>query len=240
MSVSANSDVCTSDDTLTGVVSKRIVAGMSQMWEAPLNLASEVSRSLSFGGLGTRIDRVLKRRHIDLSSADLVEIVAEASLPAEPLAAGEREFLLEHAGVSADDLSEGSLRQAAATVRVSETAASARARLDALTTSQAAALTGKAAANLRRMVGEQRLCTLGTSSSGSHLLPRWQFTEDGDVLPGIGEVLRALPEHYHPLDVTAFMQTSTEELGDRSPAEWLASGGAVDRVVALADERAWE
>jgi hypothetical protein len=64
--------------------------------------------------------------------------------------------------------------------------------------------------------------------------PEWQFTSDGSVLPGLRQVLFALPPGYHPLDIRAVMTTPAEELGGHSPREWLRGGGDVQEVVAFA------
>ncbi|MGC4154469.1 MAG: hypothetical protein QM628_15525 [Propionicimonas sp.] len=57
---------------------------------------------------------------------------------------------------------------------------------------------------------------------------------------GLGQVLAAIPEDYHPLDVAAFMTTRNEHLGGRSPVEWLAAGLPPGAVAALADELGYQ
>jgi hypothetical protein len=188
----------------------------------------------------SRLGAVLQRRDISLDPAEFVDILVEAGSEPEPLTAAERSFLMQHAGVSEEQLSGPSLKRATALVEVSEIEGRSRAAADAMTTAEAADVTGIAAANIRRLVGQGRLLSLGLSRSGSHLLPRWQFTEGGRVLPGLREIVRALPGDYHPLDVEAFMRAPVEELAGRSPAEWLADGGAVGRIVELASDRTWE
>ncbi|ERG64477.1 MULTISPECIES: hypothetical protein [Agrococcus] len=190
-------------------------------------------------GFRERLGAVLQRRDVALDPREFVDILLEASADPEPLTAGERSFLMQHAGVEEAKLSDRSLRRAAAVVGVSTSMAQARAGDAAITTAEAAALTGIAPSNIRRLIAGGRLLTFGLSKSGSHLLPRWQFTEGG-VVPGIREVVRALPVDYHPLDIATFMQAPVVELGGRAPAEWLSGGGSVDRVVELAAERAWE
>jgi hypothetical protein len=69
-------------------------------------------------------------------------------------------------------------------------------------------------------------------------LPLFQFSVDGAALPGLEQVLAALPSALHPLSVTGFFTRSHPDLvidGESvSPAEWLAAGGNVDAVVDLA------
>jgi hypothetical protein len=75
---------------------------------------------------------------------------------------------------------------------------------------------------------------------GRWRLPALQFL-DGDpvrVLPGLAQVLRALPANTHPLEVAAFLTTPQPELElggtTVSPREWLASGGEPAQVAAIA------
>jgi hypothetical protein len=70
---------------------------------------------------------------------------------------------------------------------------------------------------------------------GLVVYPEWQFTNDGSVLPGLREILLALPSAYHPLDIRTVMTAPAEELGGHSPREWLRGGGSVQDVVAFAE-----
>jgi hypothetical protein len=70
---------------------------------------------------------------------------------------------------------------------------------------------------------------------GLVVFPEWQFTNDGEVLPGLREILLALPTGYHPLDVRTVMTAPAEELEGHSPREWLRGGGDVQDVVAYAE-----
>jgi hypothetical protein len=55
------------------------------------------------------------------------------------------------------------------------------------------------------------------------------------MLPGLREILLALPTGYHPLDIRAVMTAPAEKLGGHSPREWLRGGGSVQEVVAFAE-----
>jgi hypothetical protein len=63
-------------------------------------------------------------------------------------------------------------------------------------------------------------------------IPAWQLTADG-LLPGLDDVVKAIPANAHPLDVAALMTTPQAELGDRTPVEHLVGGGAPQPVVEL-------
>jgi hypothetical protein len=77
----------------------------------------------------------------------------------------------------------------------------------------------------------------GIEYEGRKRLPRFQF-ERGQVIPGMREVLAALPENLNPLDVAEwFLSPNTDlEVEDEnlSPRGWLLSGREVAAVVALA------
>jgi hypothetical protein len=69
-------------------------------------------------------------------------------------------------------------------------------------------------------------------------LPRWQFGADGEPLPGLERVLRALPADAHPVVVARFFATPVPELrvgrSAVSPRGWLEGGGDPTTVAALA------
>lgn len=83
----------------------------------------------------------------------------------------------------------------------------------------------------------------GIEYEGEYRLPRFQF-ERRHVLPGLREVMGALPADLNPLDVAQWFLAPNAELelanGDTalSPREWLLRGEAVSDVAALA--RAFE
>ncbi|MGZ0712309.1 hypothetical protein ACWPKO_28630 (plasmid) [Coraliomargarita sp. W4R53] len=65
------------------------------------------------------------------------------------------------------------------------------------------------------------------------VLPRWQFTNGGEVLPCLQAIIDAFPADFHPLDIEAVMTRAVEELGGVSPKTWLETGSDVGRVVEL-------
>ena len=70
-------------------------------------------------------------------------------------------------------------------------------------------------------------------------LPRFQF-ERRLVIPGLAQVLKALPEDLFPLDVVDWFVLADADLQlesdavSLSPREWLVSGRPVEAVVAVA------
>jgi hypothetical protein len=105
----------------------------------------------------------------------------------------------------------------------------------ALTVSEAARTIGVDNSRVRHRLLAGRL--VGWKDRGGWRLPRWQFTDHG-VLPGVEQVIAALPEDQPALVIAAFMTTPQEDLMARSraitPHEWLASGGDPQRVARLA------
>jgi hypothetical protein len=77
----------------------------------------------------------------------------------------------------------------------------------------------------------------GLEYDGERRLPRFQF-ERGLVLPGLREVLAALPEALHPLDLTEWLLSPCPDLevagGAVSPRDWLLRGESVAAVVTVA------
>lgn len=105
----------------------------------------------------------------------------------------------------------------------------------ALTVSEAARTIGVDTSRIRHRLSARRL--MGWKDRGGWRLPAWQFTEHG-VLPGLKQVIAALPTDQPALVVAAYMTTPKEDLmaGSRAvtPCEWLQSGGDPTRVARLA------
>lgn len=79
----------------------------------------------------------------------------------------------------------------------------------------------------------------GIDYDGEKRLPRFQF-ERQHVIPGIREVLAALPKELNPLDVAEWFLSPNPDLesgahgAPLSPRDWLLQGQAVEAVVKLA------
>jgi hypothetical protein len=105
----------------------------------------------------------------------------------------------------------------------------------ALSVAEAARAIGVDASRVRHRLLARRL--MGWKDRGGWRLPAWQFTEHG-VLPGLEQVLAALPTDQPALVTAAFMTTPQEDLvvGSRAitPIEWLQAGGDPWRVARLA------
>jgi excisionase family DNA binding protein len=148
----------------------------------------------------------------------------------EPLTPAERQFLID-SGLPADSFEPDVKEEARARLR----ARAEQARRDAspeLTVGEVASLLG---CDESTVLSWERDSDLYAYDQGRGLrFPEWQFP-DSQRLPTLGRVLRELGTQMHPYNVEALLsRVPHEELDDLTAVEWLATGGAVDPVVALA------
>jgi hypothetical protein len=103
------------------------------------------------------------------------------------------------------------------------------------TTSEAAKHLKVDVSRVRQRLREGTL--VGVEYDGERRLPRFQF-ERRQVLPGLREVMAALPADLNPLDMAQWFlaPNSDLEVGEEnlSPREWLLRGKPVEAVAALA------
>ena len=143
----------------------------------------------------------------DLSEADARHLV-DMGVDVSPLREGEPDAALAGAGKYLAMLAAG------------ETVAEAAARL------------GVSGSRVRQMLAERALCGVRDGARGWRI-PSWQFV-GARTVPGIAEAIKALDPRLPPLSVQGFFSTTQPELADRTPLEWLNSGGDPAAVVALA------
>jgi hypothetical protein len=107
-----------------------------------------------------------------------------------------------------------------------------------LTTADAARYLKVDVSRVRQRLRERSL--YGIEYDGERRLPLFQF-ERKQVLPGLREVISALPEGLNPLDVAAWFLSPTPDMelekqdASSSPRDWLLKGGNVAAVVKLAE-----
>lgn len=172
-----------------------------------------------------------------MSARAFLDVLQEAAGGSTaPLSAGEREFLLTHAGVSEEDLSERGRAATRLELARDRFALDAAALEGTLSTSEVAALLGRAEANVRRSRLAGDLYAPNPGDPAGLRFPRWQFTSDGRVVPGLRRILPTFPRDTHPLAIARFMTQADESLDDMSPVEWLTAEGPIDPVVALAED----
>ncbi|HEX3603700.1 MAG TPA: hypothetical protein VHU43_06380 [Steroidobacteraceae bacterium] len=104
-------------------------------------------------------------------------------------------------------------------------------------TGQAAKYLKVDASRVRQRLREHSL--FGIDYDGEKRLPRFQF-ERGQIIPGLREVISALPKDLNPLDVAEWFLSANPDLeieaqeAGLSPREWLLRGHSVRSVVAIA------
>ena len=107
-----------------------------------------------------------------------------------------------------------------------------------LTTADAARYLKVDVSRVRQRLRERSL--YGIEYDGERRLPRFQF-ERKQVLPGLREVISALPEGLNPLDVAEWFLSPNPDLElekqdpPSSPRDWLLKGENVAAVVKLAE-----
>lgn len=183
------------------------------------------------GSTGFTKDEVLALLRAAKDTHLPIEVVAAALTDAvphpdtAPLTQAEQDVLAKHGApmpVLSDD------EWFTATVRARLSAAE---QAETLTVDQAADLLHRDPSRIRHQVYERHL--YGYKVGNRLRLPVWQF-HDGAPLPHLRTVLAAFPRQVHPATVTGLMTTSSDELDGMSARQWLASGGPVEPVLALA------
>lgn len=170
----------------------------------------------------------------------VLEVLDEAVGTSETLTAGEQEFLITYAGATRGDFTVEAENLTRMEITKRQVAAARQAWSTAWTTSEVAGSLGRAPSNVRRSLSTGNLYSVGSAATNrERLFPQWQFSGDGRILPGLRQVVEALPADYHPLDIEDFMVGAHERLRGRSPVSWLADGGDVETVVEIADELGW-
>jgi hypothetical protein len=152
---------------------------------------------------------------------------------ASTLTDAEAAILAEHSGIDPTAAARQSEPRHAAV-------AAARIEFDLLrrsyTTHDIAAKWGVDDSRVRHRVRNRAL--YGMRVGRSLRLPTWQFDDELHPLPGLAAVLAALPSGMHPREVEGFMTTPQDDLRvrghNRSPRDWLLSGGSPAQVAAHA------
>ena len=110
---------------------------------------------------------------------------------------------------------------------------------ESLSATEAAKLLHVDVSRIRQRLRERSL--YGIEHEGAWRLPRFQF-ERRLVIPGLAQVLKALPADLFPLDVVDWFVLPDSDLQldsdaePLSPREWLISGRPAEPVVALASD----
>lgn len=153
-------------------------------------------------------------------------VAAERALTAGELAA------LDRVGLVADE----SMRRDADRARKESAYVFFRALQTSLSTAEVADLLNVNASRIRQRVKERTLLAL--TDAGDHRFPSLLFHKGREV-PGLREVLPALPADIKPFEVMAWLATPNIELGENdedhpAPRDYLLATGDTAPVIALA------
>ena len=182
------------------------------------------------------VAELMTQRGLPVSEGDLVTALEEALLRriapagAATLSQPAQQFLNEHGAIPHTDATDP------AASAVTTTAADMIALIETSGTGEEAAkLLGVDASTVRGRISRGELYAIRVGRKNR--LPAWQFTTQG-ALPHLGQVLAALPQDLHPLEVQALFELPSTELTinsqPMSPRTWLAGGGAPAPVIELA------
>lgn len=113
-------------------------------------------------------------------------------------------------------------------------------RATALPISEAARHLGVSDSRLRQRISQGDLLSIRGADGRSHLIPAFQFTENGE-LPGLRKVLAAIRPDAKLLTIYGFFMAPQPDLEDEAgkamtPVEWLLAGEDVNAVAELASE----
>lgn len=184
----------------------------------------------------TTVEEVLHQFDTQLSESDIADGLAAAlsripGASATALTAPEVAFLREHGGP-------GIARQVdrwdPAAERVQRTAVAAQQLEDLIGSTasidQAAKIVGVDRSRISRRLSSGALFSLTLGSR--RRIPLWQF-QGGAELPGLAEIVAAIPPGAHPSAVEGLMRTAQDELDGQTPIAHLVTGGAVRPVADL-------
>lgn len=149
----------------------------------------------------------------------------------ERLTSRERTVLLDGSGLSRTAELATRLNSSAELDRLwAEDAAGERAKLLAASATQTevAELLGEPVSSVMARTAEDGLVSFYLE--GRERYPLWQF-HDRKPLPGLSEVVAALPRTWRARKVMAVMAAPTEMLDGKSPPRWLAEAGDPTAVV---------
>ncbi|MCT1657885.1 hypothetical protein [Brevibacterium luteolum] len=186
-----------------------------------------------------RLKRAIEARNLPVSVSDVLTVLADTVEPAAPLPAEERAFFAEHTCLTPVDLIPEGLADVDSEIAANRAVAAQRAERNALTVDDVARLLLLSTEGVRARAASGDLYAFTSHSRRNLLFPHWQFI-DGRALPGLSQVMRALPEDYLPVDIEEFMTQPAESLEGQTPSEWLAADRPPSAVSSLADELSWE
>ena len=190
-----------------------------------------------------RLEHILQSHGVDGVSSDAVLHAIDLALaattgPHTPLTATEEEFLREFGGPgAASALDTRDPRRDAATAAADAARRVAALLAGSLSLTETAERLGVDRSRVSRRCSAGRLWSF--TVDGHVRIPRWQLA-GARTLPGLEQVVSAIPAESTPLMIEAVMTEPQEETSLRTPVEFLAEGGAPAIVAEMvADLARW-
>lgn len=185
--------------------------------------------------MATTAQEVLARHFPGLTPAEVDAELSRASpAGASPISSVALNYLRAHGGEEAQAAlqryEESTVRQDQAT-----TAAQILEKLlrSSLTIEQAARALALSRSRISHRISDQSLYAI--TVQGRRHLPTWQFRHDSggtacDVIPGLAQIVPAIPPEIHPLAVEVFMTEPLDDLGGNSPVDYLCAYGQAEVI----------
>lgn len=179
----------------------------------------------------TTADDVLERHFAGLSPEELDTRLSTVPQPGTaPLGEDARAHLTAHGGpeVAAAwaDIDSSVLHRERTVVAAQSLSEMLR---DSADMDEAAELLGVSRSRISHRIAAGTL--VGFTLGHRRRIPRWQIAANGSVLPGLGDIVAAIPSGVHPVALQSFMTTDQPEFDGLSPVAYLQSGGS-PRVIA--------
>lgn len=199
--------------------------------------------SVRMAGVEDRLEQILRSHGVEgVSSEALLRtidtVLAGGSGVHAPLTAAEENFLRDFGGPGAGgSLDERNAARDAATAAADAARRASRLAAGSLSLAEAAERLGVDRSRVSRRCSTGRLYSF--TLDGTVRIPRWQLAGDR-LLPGLEQVVPAIPAETTPLLIEAVMTAPQEETGSLPPVDFLAEGGAPRVVVEMvADLARW-
>lgn len=171
---------------------------------------------------------------VSLLLNDFVSFLVERAPRRSTMSEDERAWLIESGAMTADEIDEAEKEIAGGALSRMELRSSITPIATALGTKEVADRLKIDETRVRHRLAKDGLYSIKVD--GRHRFPEWQFTEDAStLLPGLKQVIQALPGDLDPASVEGLMTSEQDNLLLRgkpvTPREWLQAGGSVDDVI---------
>lgn len=200
--------------------------GSNRQREALAKQFDRVQRTVSASVIDPAVVSVL----LDDFAGFLVERAPRRSTMTED----ERAWLIESGAMTAEEIDEAEKAIAGGALSRMELRSSITPIATALSTKEVADRLKIDETRVRHRLAKDGLYSIKVD--GRHRFPEWQFAGDGTVLlPGLKQVIQALPDDLDPASVEGLMTSKQDNLllqdSPVTPREWLQAGGSVDDVI---------